>query len=230
MDWYDWDEWWFDVGKYGRNRPWLPSAMERDHRIIKGNIGCGTLVFNPGNGWVNLDQYPDPDNGVGYMDITMTPFDFDDDYFDYIFLSNILEHIPDTVPELEGECWYHIIEELLRVTKPGGFWEIHGPDPRDAIYTLQVGGHTRLVGPHTFEHLTIRYKHGAMKTTALHDNFGLEMVDYRAYSRFHIGKTITDWHLRRYLGRKIGDIAAKIVGKPGQIRMVFKVVKGDRDV
>jgi hypothetical protein len=227
MDWYDWGDWWFDIGKHGRNRPWLDEDLEKDRDYRKANIGCGTLVFNPDNGWVNYDQYPDRERGVKHMDITLLPLAIPDDHFDYIFLSNILEHIPDTVPELDGECWYHIIEELLRVTKNGGHWEIHGPDPRDAVYTLQVGGHTRLVGPHTFEHLTIRYPHGAMKTTALHDNYGLKMVDYGRYSRFQIGK-ITDWHLRRYLGRSLGDMVARIVGRPGQIRMVFQVIKGDR--
>jgi predicted SAM-dependent methyltransferase len=227
-EWYDWNQWWFDVGKYGRNRPWLSKDKEQDFNYRKANVGCGTLAFKPENGWYNLDQFPDYERGVMSFNLCSFPYDFPDDYFDYMFFSNVLEHIPDSIPNVEGEAWYNMLEELLRITKPGGIWEIHGPDPRDAVDTLQVGGHTRLVGPHTFEHLTIRYKHGAMRTTHLHDNFGAEWVDMGKYSRFKFG-IITDWHLRRYLGRRLGDIAAKIIGKPGQIRMVLRIVKGARE-
>jgi len=198
-----------------------------DPTHIKANLGCGTLVFDPSHGWVNCDQFPDEEHGVMKMDLCTVPYPFADDTFDYVLLSNVLEHIPDTSPKYEGELWYTVIEELLRITKPEGVWEIHGPDPRDAIYTLQVGGHTRLVGPHTFEHLTIRYPQGAMKTTSLHDACGLEWVDTGRYSRFQAG-IITDWHFRRYLGRRLGDIAAKVAGCPGQLRMVLRVVKEPR--
>lgn len=227
VDWLDWDRHWFDVGRHGRNRPWLEGRLEDDPAFKKANIGCGTLVFSPKNGWDNFDQFPDAEHEVYQLKLT-EPMDFiEDDTYDYLFFSNVLEHIPDTVPGVDGEIWYYMLEELLRITKPGGHWEIHGPDPRDAIYTLQVGGHTRLVGKHTFEHLTIRYTQGAMKTTELHDRYGMTLVDYGSYSRFKMGK-ITDWHFRKYLGRRLGDIAVKILGKPGQIRMVLRVEKGVR--
>lgn len=225
--WFDWREWWFDQGQYGRNRPWLSDLAERDPTYIKGNVGCGTLAFNPKHGWINLDQFPDPENGVIEFDLCSFPYDFPDDHFDYLFFSNVLEHIPDTKPGVPGELWYNMLEELLRITKPDGIWEIHGPDPRDVVGTLQVGGHTRLVGPLTFEHLTIRYEHGAIRTTELHDKYGAEWVDQGRYYQFKMG-IITDWHFRRYLGRKVGDVLTKIVGKPGMLRMVLRIVKGGR--
>ena len=226
-EYYDWEKWWFDVGKHGRNRPWLTEEKERDPDYLKANVGCGTMVFNPHRGWFNLDQFPDIEKGVMAFDLCKFPFPFPDNKFDYLLFSNVLEHIPDTIPDAPGEAWYNMLEELLRITKPGGIWEIHGPDPRDAVNTLQVGGHTRLVGPLTFEHLTIRYEHGAMRTTHLHDAFGAEWVDQGRYYQFKMGP-ITDWHLRRYLGRRLGDIAAKIIGKPGMIRMVLRIKKGSR--
>ena len=229
MKWIkDWHEWWHVEAPYGRMRPWLHPGLAKDPKYQKANVGCGTLAFDPEKGWTNLDQFGNAEHYVHTFDLCDLPYEFANNTFDYMFFSNVLEHIPDTVHGYPGEFWYSMLEELLRITKPDGIWEIHGPDPRDSVYTLQVGGHTRLVGTHTFEHLTLRYKHGAIRTTTLHDQYGAEWVDVGRYSRFEMGK-ITDWHLRRYLGRRLGDVAAKIVGGPGQIRMVLKIIKRERD-
>jgi len=208
-------------------RPWLDQGRAHNPAFIKANMGCGTLVFNPDHGWLNFDQFPVPERGVLSLDLCQPPYDIRDNALDYILFSNILEHIPQRVPVYAGEFWYVMLEELLRITRAGGFWEIHGPDPRDAVYTLQVGGHTRLVGPHTFHHLTVRYNHGAIRTTALHDSFGAELLDVTRYPRLEWGK-VTDWHLKRYLGRPLGDFAGKVLGHPGQIRMVLRIIKGAR--
>lgn len=229
VDWItSWDQWWNDVGKYGRMEPWLSDEDEADPEYRKGNMGCGTITFEPLNGWVNFDQYGDAEHLVHTLNLCDLPLDIPDDVFDYLYFSNVLEHIPMNVPDVVGEFWYHLLDELIRITKDGGVWEIHGPDPKDVVETLQVGGHARLVGPHTFNHLAVRYKHGAMYTTEMHDHVRAEFLDITRFYQWKAG-VLTDWHLRRYLGRRLGDVAAKIVGRPGQIRMVLRIHKGVLD-
>lgn len=224
----DWHEFWTNgARRHGRVRPWLPDTQAYDPHIIKGNFGCGTLTFDPMLGWLNLDQW-DGENVVVWSLLDL-PLPFDDDYFHYIFMSNILEHIPQRVEKYEGEFWFSLIEELLRVTAPNGIWEIHGPDPRGATDNLQKGGHTRLVGPLTFQHLVVRYETGGARVTAMHERYGLKRMDHtekrqHAGYKVLIGK-LTDWHLRKYLGWRLGNAVARAIGRPSHIRMVYQVVK-----
>jgi predicted SAM-dependent methyltransferase len=229
VEFFDWSAWFLSEGKYGRILPWLDLEREKDPDFRKANLGCGTKVFNPDHGWVNVDQFGDPDHSIIQWDLARFPYPFEDDYFDFIFMSNILEHIPQSHPDVLGELWYSLEQELFRITKPGGLWEIHGPDPRNVIIELQRGGHCRLVGPVTFEHLVVKYHYGALQSARMHENLSLKRVDHTdkkwpAWYGFNI-MGLTDWHCRRYLGRRLGDLVARILGKPCQLRMVYQVVK-----
>jgi len=71
---------WFDFGK--------------DRRIL--NLGCGP-DYETSAGWVNLDGDPNVKADV-HHDIEITPLPFEDDSFDTIFASHILEHVHNLVP------------------------------------------------------------------------------------------------------------------------------------
>jgi predicted SAM-dependent methyltransferase len=206
-------------------RPWLSSDLERDPTFRKANLGCGTLIFNDENGWTNVDQFSPEGMDVLAWDMTEIPGPFEDDTFDYLLMSNILEHMPHNLDRYRGEFWNHLENELLRITRPGGVWEIHGPDPRNATVELQRGGHARLVGPVTFEHLVIRYHVGGMAVTEQHERFGLKVLDRRTWYGFGARGYLTDYNARKHLGRGLGDVVARVIGRPWQIRLVYRVVK-----
>lgn len=214
------------MAKYGRVLPWLDPEHEQDPEYRKANLGCGTIVFSPERGWTNVDQFGEMNDDVVEWDLCDIPWPWDDNEFDYIFMSNILEHIPHHDTRYNGEFWYHLENELLRITKSNGIWEIHGPSPDNAVVELQRGGHCRLVGPITFEHLVIGYQAGAMWVTKQHERFSLRELDVRQWYGFgdHNGG-LTDWHARRYLGRRLGDLVSQVLGHPCQIRMIYQVVK-----
>lgn len=82
----------------------------------KLNLGCGTDIKNPNDGWVNLDVLPLPGVDVVH-DIEKPPLPFSDELFDEIFCRDVLEHI-DYAP---------LMRELYRILKPGGKIFIRSP-------------------------------------------------------------------------------------------------------
>ncbi len=75
----------------------------------KLNLGSGKDIR--GEGWVNLDMRDLP--GVDYVRDILRGLPFSDETFDFIYSSNVLEHIPQT-----EVIW--VMNELWRVTKFGG--------------------------------------------------------------------------------------------------------------
>lgn len=80
------------------------------------NIGCGSR-FN--RDWVNIDIQP--------MDNSITPYDilnglsFDDDYFDVVYHSHIIEHIQKNKAQ-------DFFDDCYRVLKAGGIMRVVAPD------------------------------------------------------------------------------------------------------
>lgn len=223
----DWGEWWFEYNKYGRAVPYLDSKRANDPGFRKLNLGCGSLAYNPENGWVNLDLNSGP--GITVHNIYDMPWPFADGEFDYIHMSNILEHI------CQSRFW-EFFDELNRVSKDGTIWEIHGPDPRNIVVTLQAPSHTTLVGPWTFQGFVNRVETGALDIGKKTEKFRLEPLDlvyhknrpvkWHSWHGFYFWK-LSDWHFRRYLGRRLADPILKIIGKPWTLRMTFRVRKSD---
>ncbi|ARJ67563.1 hypothetical protein WV31_18815 [Magnetospirillum sp. ME-1] len=83
----------------------------------KLNLGCGRDVRE---GWTNLDVMPLP--GVDVVaDLgrcATTPLPFEDDTFDELLLSHLLEHIAEPLP---------LMQELWRIAKPGAKMQIRVP-------------------------------------------------------------------------------------------------------
>jgi SAM-dependent methyltransferase len=80
------------------------------------NIGCG---YNVLPGWMNVDLAGGR-RGTIYMDATRR-LTLPNDTFDAVLCEHLIEHLP----EADGR---HLVEEILRVLKPGGRVRIVTPD------------------------------------------------------------------------------------------------------
>lgn len=80
---------------------------------MKINLGCGRDYRE---GWINVDAVPDRADVV--HDLNQLPYPFGDNCADLIALRHVLEHLDRIVP---------VMDELWRLTKPGGRVEITVP-------------------------------------------------------------------------------------------------------
>jgi SAM-dependent methyltransferase len=82
------------------------AANTLSHTLQKLNIGCGNQILT---GWVNHDLCALPGVDVVH-DLTVFPWPFDNNAFDEVLMTHVLEHLPETVKTME---------ELHRITRPG---------------------------------------------------------------------------------------------------------------
>ena len=82
----------------------------------KINLGCGNRIAN---GYENYDIFP-VDERVKYIDLNMVPYPFPDNSMDEIILSHTLEHLK---PEMKP----FVMDELIRICKPGGVLKVTLP-------------------------------------------------------------------------------------------------------
>lgn len=82
------------------------------------NLGCGKAIYPPP--WVNLDRkaLPGVDVMMDLEDCEHENLPFEDNQFDIVYASHLLEHISGLLP---------LMEELHRVTKPGGHLLVRVP-------------------------------------------------------------------------------------------------------
>lgn len=86
------------------------------------NLGCGAK-FHPG--WINVDMYAVDESVIECNFLNGIPFD--DNYFDVVYHSHVLEHFP---PD-KGEI---LIRECFRILNPGGIIRIAFPDLEKIIH------------------------------------------------------------------------------------------------
>ena len=145
---------------------------------VKLNLGCGKIILNKEEGWVNVDKLPLDGVDVRH-DLFTFPWPFDNNYADYIMASHIVEHIPHevmyrvsnaisgpipantSVSERVKHYWdrvnidgfFAFFREVHRILKPTGKITVLCP------YGLSTGAlqdptHTRYLVPATFGYLT----------------------------------------------------------------------------
>jgi predicted SAM-dependent methyltransferase len=117
------------LGFYGATFARAYGAMmwpvyRRTHDIRRLHLGCSELL-RPG--WFNTDKYPRR-LGVAYCDATGR-YPFENDEFDYVFTEHMIEHVPYAGAK-------SLVQECLRVLKPGGKLRISTPD-LDRILALR---------------------------------------------------------------------------------------------
>ena len=78
------------------------------------DVGCGA---NKLEGAIGLDNNPETAADVLH-DLGEFPYPFEDNEFDVVYSSHVIEHVPDVIG---------MVEELHRVTKPGGVIKILTP-------------------------------------------------------------------------------------------------------
>ena len=94
----------------------IKNYME-SHEVRKLQIGAGSTVLD---GWLCTDIDPKCMSGVMYLD-AMKPFPFDNDTMDYVYSEHMIEHI-------SWQSGLFMLQESLRVLKPGGTIRIATPD------------------------------------------------------------------------------------------------------
>jgi SAM-dependent methyltransferase len=78
------------------------------------DVGCGTNKYE---GAIGLDYNPRTDADVIH-DLGEFPYPFEDNEFELIVSRHVVEHVPDVVG---------FVEELYRITKPGGTIKLLAP-------------------------------------------------------------------------------------------------------
>lgn len=140
---------------------------------LKLHLGCGKSVL-PGHKGVDLS----PQAGVSVVcDLARKPWPFRDSSVERCVLLNLLEHLPDTI---------QVMEELWRVTKPGGVVQIQVPYYNSAG-AFQDPTHVKFFTERTFDYFTVD------GTTEL------SHYNYYSHARFEIVRL--DFHQRALLKR-----------------------------
>ncbi|GAC1521772.1 MAG: hypothetical protein NVS3B1_06420 [Marmoricola sp.] len=106
---------------------------------MKLNLGCGAHPKPVQDGWVNLDTQNRP--GVDVV-ATVPPIPFPDNHFEFVELSHVIEHIPDTIA---------LMNEINRVLMPGGILHVLTPH---ALHEQAYGDptHVRFFVPSSFHY------------------------------------------------------------------------------
>ena len=97
--------------------------MEPEH--TKLNMGCGFKKLN--DHWnVDIESKCNPDEVLNFE---VTPWPYEDNFFDKINADNILEHLGQN-----PKVFTNIIKEMYRVSKDGAEWFINVPHHRCDLY------------------------------------------------------------------------------------------------
>ena len=176
------------------------------------NVGCG--LRTPEGFW-NTDMCAGDgvDQVVNLMDI---PLPWEDNTWNFIMASHVLEHIPHHFPgqTVQGDLLFHLINEFIRILKPEGILEIHTPAGPDAMFVID---HCRFVNSITFRGWDPNY----ITTSGVSKDLQRSQPRLKQISRylkrdFHLGP-INMWHTRRYLGMELGAVHQEV--------LIYRVIK-----
>lgn len=107
------------------------------------NLGCGT---DRKEGWVNLDYNPDYHPDVVH-DFDVLPYPFENEQFERIYCSHVLEHVKDL---------FGTLDELLRILKKGGVIHVRVPHFSNGNGYNDLT-HRRFFGWYTFRQMVDGY-------------------------------------------------------------------------
>lgn len=110
------------------------------------NLGCG---FDKREGWVNADNFSECNPDIR-LNIEETPWAIADNEYGHILMKHVLEHVGASFKEFAS-----IMQELYRVTAPGGIVEIHVPHFRHDTWWSDPT-HVRAFTPLTFQMMSKR--------------------------------------------------------------------------
>ena len=176
--------------------------------MLRLNLGCGKKKF-VGDCWVNVDAYQSCKPDVVW-DLNKFPYPWETNSVDEIYMSHVLEHIPD---------WWSSFTECARILKPGGTLEIRVPDESSST-ALTYRDHLHVFGQNSF-HGIKGSAHGTSawaienKDTVPLEPVSYNQVPYEKYAwmirwapwllRFCAGHLRNFIHEQVFIFRKIGD-------------------------
>lgn len=113
--------------------------MTPEHKML--NMGCGFKKLN--DHWnVDIEPKCNPDE---VLDFEITPWPYENNFFEKITADNILEHLGQ-----DPKVFTNIIKEMYRVSKDGAEWYINVPHHRCDLHWDDYT-HVRVLTPKTFK-------------------------------------------------------------------------------
>lgn len=109
-------------------------------KLNKLNVGCGKDIKK---GYINLDSVRLPGVDMVY-NLNKFPWPFENDFFEEVYCSHILEHLDDIIK---------VMEELHRITKKEGIIRIKVP-PFPSYGAVSDPTHKRFFTYFTFDYFT----------------------------------------------------------------------------
>jgi predicted SAM-dependent methyltransferase len=124
------------------------SLMKDNPNYRKLNLACGEDIRPIKDNWLNVDVFKAP--GVEYLDLYTLPWPLNDNEFDLVLASHILEHVPFHLEQYGHTKNFLIMfmEEVWRILKPGGIIEIIVPGGINSF--AHAIDHKRIVTAKTF--------------------------------------------------------------------------------
>jgi predicted SAM-dependent methyltransferase len=140
--------------------------------LTKLNMGCGFKKLN--DHWnVDVEKKCNPDE---VLDFEVTPWPYEDDFFEKITADNVLEHLGQ-----DPKVFTKIIKEMYRVSKDGAEWYINVPHHRCDNHWDDYT-HVRTLTPKTFALFDQKANHESLEKKLGHSTFGImNNVDLEVY-------------------------------------------------
>jgi predicted SAM-dependent methyltransferase len=138
----------------------------------KLNMGCGFKKLN--DHWnVDIERRCNPDQ---ILNFEITPWPYEDDFFDKITADNILEHLGQ-----DPKVFTNIIKEMYRISKDGAEWFINVPHHRCDLFWDDYT-HVRPLSAKTFKMFDQKVNFESISRNLSDSTFGLyNNVDLEVY-------------------------------------------------
>ncbi len=138
----------------------------------KLNMGCGFKKLN--DHWnVDIEKKCNPDQVLNFE---VTPWPYEDNFFEKIHADNILEHLGQ-----DPKVFTNIIKEMYRVSCDGAEWYINIPHHRCDLYWDDYT-HVRPLSAKTFKMFDQKVNHESIEKNLSDSTFGIyHSVDLEVY-------------------------------------------------
>ncbi|MCO6509189.1 MAG: class I SAM-dependent methyltransferase [Aridibacter famidurans] len=177
------------------------------------DVGCGK---NKLEGAIGLDNNPRTDADVLH-DLGEVPYPFDDSEFDIVVSRHVIEHLPLVID---------FVEELYRITKPGGIIEIVTPHYTNPDWANDPT-HRNLFNSYSFNSFVPERQVFDFYTEATLKPLDIEVSLANLWKALGIEFLVNlDRRSRRFrFLRKFWEHYLSTVVRGKELRFVFKVVK-----
>jgi hypothetical protein len=198
--------------------------------VTKLNMGCGfKKLIDHWN--VDIEPKCNPDE---VLDFEVTPWPYEDNFFDKIAADNVLEHLGQ-----DPKVFTKIIKEMYRVSKDGAEWFIQVPHHRCDLFWDDYT-HVRVLTPKTFQMFNQEFNFQTIEKNLSESTFGIyHGIDLEVYDVNY--NMINYWQNQQKEGmlapkqfeinlNTLSNVAESVnifirVHKPGRYEDLIKVTK-----